>query len=189
MIRERKANLLSPSIWILSLLTLGLLYTLLGCKTTLIVNQADFKIKNDSINLYAFIGEKISIQEFHLQSTEETVFDSITGDSVTYVNLVMDHAFRAKYKVRKNVFNELPSDTINFIAFDHYGKPPFRKPRYVLLYLELNESDSAFYHHKYQFDPLKKVGRDKWKGQNNESIKELFNTKKNGTLARRGVFN
>ncbi len=158
------------------------------CKSTAPIQNTQ-RIKEDKeINLYAFIGKKISVKEFKLESSETMEIDSVTGDTTEYINIVMDRAFKAKYKVIQNVFNKLPSDTVEFIAFDHYGQPKFKKHRYVMLYLSLDEKAGTYYHQKYQFDPVKKIGKNSWSGVNGESLKELFDVKKNGVLKRRGVF-
>ena len=108
---------------------------LLGCKSQLknTSNTGEFVNENDSINLFAFIGEKISVIEFdpnadiEKRQTITKGIDEETGDSVNIVqqHYIMDSGFRCKYKIVKNIFNHLPNDTIEFIAYDHYGKPGF----------------------------------------------------------------
>ncbi len=62
-------------------------------------------------NLYVFVGEKISVEEFKPELEEGRI--------------LMDSAFRTQYKVIKQVYNQLRTDTIEFIAYDHYGAPAF----------------------------------------------------------------
>lgn len=57
----------------------------------------------------------------------------------------MDKGFKAKYKVLQKVFGEFASDTIEFIAYDHYGLPEFSKYQNVLLFVS---EDSGHYYHK-----------------------------------------
>lgn len=158
------------------------------CKPYNINYEPNFSKENDSINLYAFIGQKISVTEFdpNLDNVQIEI-DSISGDTIRHVNYVMDNGFKAKYKVLKNVFNDLKTDTINFVAYDHYGRPGFENYEYVLLYISLNKEKGNYYHQKYQFDPIEKKN-GKWKGLNGKSIDELFNEKKIGVLKARGVF-
>jgi len=49
----------------------------------------------------------------------------------------------------KNEFNELQTDTVEFLVYDHYGRPQFEK------YISFYKEDGNFYLQKYQFDPVK----------------------------------
>jgi hypothetical protein len=160
-----------------------------NCKSTINSKNPDFTLKNDSINLYAFIGKKISVNEFPVESKVESIIDSITGDTIRYLrSIAMDRGFNAKYKVLKNIFNELPSETIDFTVFDHYGRPAFEKHRYVILYISLSKKENVYYHQKYLFDPLRKVKDGYWQGVNGETIEELFIKMKKEELKSRGLF-
>lgn len=123
-----------------------------------VLSNSKYLEKNDSINLYAFVGKKISVIEFDPnENYQYSGFDSLTGETITYSSkYVMDNAFLAKYKVLQNVFNELPRDTIEFIVYDHYGRPGFENEEIVLLYLGKYEDKDEFFHKKYQFDKLYK---------------------------------
>ncbi|WP_438976646.1 hypothetical protein [Polaribacter sp.] len=144
---------------------------------------------NSSVNLYAFIGEKISVIEFDPNENSERIeIDSITGDTLVFKSWVMDSGFKCKYKVVRNVYNELKTDTVEFEAYDHYGRPAFEKYENVLLYLSQNEEKDKYYHQKYIFDALKKDKKGKWKGLKGESVEKLFTEQKNGYLSARGVF-
>lgn len=171
-----------------AIIILSCLSLLICCKSTSNIDNSISVLEDESVNLYAFIGKKISVKEFHLENSVSTKVDS-TGDTLKYVNVVMDHAFNAKYKVLKNVFNKLPSNIVKFKVFDHYGKPAFRKYRYVMLYISLDKKEGVYYHQKYQFDPVKKSKNGTWKGLKGESIEALFNKKREGILSARGVFN
>ena len=138
------------------------LMVLLGCKSQLknTSNTGEFVNENDSINLFAFIGEKISVIEFDPNADIEKRqaitkgIDEETGDSVNIVqqHYIMDSGFRCKYKIVKNIFNHLPNDTIEFIAYDHYGKPGFAEKDTVILYLSKNKIENYYFHQKYQYD-------------------------------------
>lgn len=135
---------------------------LISCKSTFINTSQNISVgkATDSINLYAFIGEKISIVEFNPNENieknqkSEKILDLETGDSATvvYHRYVMDNAFRCKYKVIKKILNQTKTDTIEFLAYDHYGSPPFAKKDTVILYLSEDKVDGHFFHQKYQFD-------------------------------------
>ncbi len=98
--------------------------------------------------LYVFVGEKIEVKEFKPKVKEGTI--------------LMDQAFKAKYKILKNVYGDLKQDSIEFVAYDHYGIPPFSKHKYVLLYI-VKEGENL-YHSKYQFSALYKTKENKWAG-------------------------
>lgn len=91
--------------------------------------------------------------------------------------------------MEKPVFNKLQQDTINFLAFDHYGRPKFENYEYVLLYLSKSEKDNRLYHQKYQYDPVKRNEKGTWTGLKGESIAELFEKKKREVFKARGLFN
>lgn len=143
---------------------LALLPAFVSCHSSVNASK-DFSVGsiNDSINLYAFIGEKISVEEFDPNINNEITgkeIDEETGDSVRVIkqHFVMDKAYRCKYKIVKNIFNNLPNDTIEFVAYDHYGKPAFSERDFAILYLSENKKDNHYFHQKYQYDG---VFRDK----------------------------
>ena len=160
-----------------------------SCKTTDIRTESEFKIQNESVNLYAFIGQKISVTEFDPnENNKRKVIDPISGDTLIQQSYIMDSGFRAKYRIVKNVFNELKTDTIEFIAYDHYGRPGFENFENVLLYISLNQEKGNYYHQKYQFDPLKKTKNGIYRGLKGETIEKLFTEKKNRVFTARGLF-
>lgn len=139
-----------------------MLMIMLGCrsqfKTT--SSNSEFNTENDTINLYAFIGEKISVVKFdpnadiEKRQTITKALDEETGDSVDVVHqrYIMDSGFRCTYKILKNIFNNLPNDTIEFVAYDHYGTPGFAEKDTVILYLSKNKKEGHLFHQKYQYD-------------------------------------
>lgn len=146
-----------------------------------------------SVNLFAFVGEKVSLTEYDPNSSYNIplsiTIDTTTGDSIVQRrSYIMDNAFEGKYKVLKAVFNDLKTDTIIFKAFDHYGRPAFESYSPVLLYLSKSEDGSYYFHQKYQFDPLKKGKDGSWVGINGKSLQELFNIKKETVFKARGLF-
>lgn len=168
---------------------LGILLLLMSCKSTQNVPKSEFQLNDETVNLYAFIGEKITVMEFnHNENNTQIKIDSISGDTIRTVSYVMDYGFKNKYKVVQNVFNDLKTDTIEFVAYDHYGRPGYENYKYVLLYLSLKKEKGYFYHQKYQFDPVLKTKNGTWKGSHGESIEKLFNEKKKGVFVARGLF-
>lgn len=99
---------------------------------------------------YVFIGEKIDVAEFNPESNVD--------DSTVLV--IMDYAFKARYTVIDWVYNSIPVDTVEFEAYDHYGKPAFASYSHVLLYLVKEEG--KLYHSKYQFNDLYQTTDGRW---------------------------
>jgi hypothetical protein len=166
----------------------GFLLFLISCKTADL--KKDFLIEKEdkTVNLYAFIGKKIFVQKVERDTTLTEKFIGLDGDTVVQKVIPFDQKFEAKYQVKKNVFNELETDTVSFLVYDHYGRPQFEDYENVLLYISFDQEDENFYHQKYQFDPVKKTKNGNWEGLNGESIEELFIEKKNGLLTARGLF-
>lgn len=145
--------------------------------------------QDTSINLVAFIGGKISVVEFNPNLNNNTIsIDSLTGDTIIHTRYVMDNAFLCTYVIRGFVFNDLTSDTIRFIAYDHYGRPGFEEYNTALLYVHFNKASNHYYQEKYIFDPVKKTKKGKWVGWLGASVSQLFNERKNGILKARKIF-
>ena len=129
--------------------------------------------------VYAFIGQKIFLTEFDPNAGAKIPYkveiDSTTGDTITRYHqaYVMDKAFNAKYNIIKNVYNELPADTIDFKVYDHYGRPAFEKYDAVILYISKSSEGDYYFHRNYQFDPVHKNKKGKWRGVNGKSVKAL----------------
>lgn len=121
---------------------------LYGCKPKYC---SDVLIKKDTTveaernnTLFAFVGEKIEVR--HIPSQKAT-FDS---------------KFFGRYIVLQKIYGCYLPDTIEFIAYDHYGWPEFSKYKNVLLYLSLE--DGKYYHEKYQYDNVYLTKSGKWAG-------------------------
>ncbi|MDQ1805761.1 hypothetical protein RAH57_17350 [Chryseobacterium sp. CKR4-1] len=118
-------------------------------------------------NLYIFIGEKVSIHEFdpNIDNVKNIgkELDEETGDSITIFREthVMDNAFNCTYKVLRNIQGNL-KDTVQFKAYDHYGRPGFEDEKNIILYLFKNDK-GEFFHQKYFYDPVYKID-GKWVG-------------------------
>lgn len=77
--------------------------------------------------IFAFVGEWIEMTE-----TPKTEDDDVT--------LVTEYV--STYRVLETLEGALASDIVNLYAYDHYGKPPFSKYRYVLLFMR--EEDGKY---------------------------------------------
>lgn len=116
----------------------------------------NFYEEDDSVNLFAFVGKKISVTQFdpNAERPEKIVIDSVTREKTVWKTYSMDAGFRCKYVVLRNVFNKLQKDTVDFIAYDHYGRPGFEDCETVLLYISKSKDGTHFFHQKYQYDEL-----------------------------------
>lgn len=162
------------------ILVLGILILLIGCKSNNVNSVTDIIIKNDSINLYAFIGKKIKFSQTLPDEIKQWFeIDSITKDTIRYKTQNFDSKFEAKYKVVKNLFNDLKTDTIDFIVYDHFSLQRVDSSEYVILYIFLDKKSGIYYNYKYQFQPIEKANDGTYIGKNGESITELLNEKKN----------
>lgn len=99
-------------------------------------------------NLIAFVGEKISVDEFE---------PKVEPDEI-----LMDAAFKAKYRVIQVIYGSYSEQTIEFEAYDHYGRPGFEPYKHVLLFV--SKYGNTFFHHKYQFFPVFKTLSGVWAG-------------------------
>ena len=142
-----------------------ILFTLFGCSTPKQLND-NFYSENKELNLFAFVGKKISIIKFdpNVEQVGEKNYDSISGDTLIKKSYIMDRGFRCKYAIIKNVFNDPKIDTIDFVAYDHYGNPGFAKYETVLLYVSKSSKGNYYFHQKYQFDYLEKNSDGKFYG-------------------------
>ncbi len=116
---------------------------LLGLAVSLPVQAAD--------ELMVFVGEKISLEQFHPVVKENEI--------------MMDSAFHAKYRVLQRVFGPDPGAWIDFTVFDHYGEPKFSKFATVLLFV--SRTPNGNFHNKYQFYPVYRTNIGLWAGCSN----------------------
>lgn len=97
-----------------------------------------------SNKLFAFVGQKIWVRP--LPSRQYS----------------FDNGFKAKYLILEKVFGDFPSDTIEFVAYDHYGTPPFSKFGNVLLYVSADSG--TYYQQKYMYNDVYKTKDGRWAG-------------------------
>ena len=172
-----------------NLMIAALLMFFISSQAQTIKPETNFNAANDTVNLNVFIGKKISLTQFDPNLNNKIkIVDSITGDTIVRQNYIMDYAFKAKYAIIKNVFNDLGQDTVTFNVYNHYGRPAFENYEYVLLYISLSENGKYYLHQKYISDEIIKVKKGMYEGKNGESLNRLFNEKKSGVLKARGIF-
>ena len=60
------------------------------------------------------------------------------------------------------IFGTYKADTIEFIAFDHYGQPAFSEYKTVLLYV--SNFNGKLYHEKYMYSDVYQTIDGRWAG-------------------------
>ena len=117
-------------------------------KTTVLIDTPRSFVKNyranDRNRLFAFVGKKISVEP------------------LPYKRGSMDNCFKAKYEILKIVYGNFSEDTIEFVAYDHYGTPAFSKFIDVLLYVSADSG--MYYHQKYMYNDVYKTKDGRWAG-------------------------
>jgi hypothetical protein len=128
---------------------------------TVICYKSYGQTKKDS--LYVFVGEKIEVKEVSSPSVTDS-FDIIIENGVIDYRksgiISMDSKFLAKYIVRQVLCGNYVSDTIEFLAYDHYGTPEFSKYQTVLLFVQ--DYNGRLVHQKYQFADVYKTKNGRW---------------------------
>lgn len=117
--------------------------------------------KELNTKLYVFIGKKINVDY---------------AKRKYYCNRIsMDSKFDAEYKIVGNLYGDFKKDTINFVAYDHYGRPGFSEYENVILYVA--EYCGELVHVKYQYNNVYKTKDGKWaspyQGFNYEKLDSL----------------
>jgi hypothetical protein len=103
--------------------------------------------------LLAFVGEKVSVEEF----------DPARGPAATEPEATEpDMAFRAQYRVVDVVHGLAPGEVVEFEAYDPNGRPDFEPHRHVLLFL--TKDGDRWVHLKHQFYPVFRTTSGAWAG-------------------------
>jgi hypothetical protein len=146
------------------LIPLGFIIILLSCntqsersagKTTPLI-QKDTSNKNERNNkLFVFVGEKIEV----------TPLPYTPGD--------FDGGVKGKYLILQRVYGYYDHDTIEFEAYDHFGRFPFADYKNVILYI--SEHDGKLYQEKYTYDPVFKTKDGRWAGPYSDDYGHPYN--------------
>ena len=100
----------------------------------------------DNPELYIFIGEKIDVSP---------------ASQPNYCNRIsMDLKSKSKYKILKKFTNNLSSDSIIFVSYDHFSKVKYDEFKNVLLFV--GKYCDTLIHQKYQYQPVYKMKNGKW---------------------------
>lgn len=165
---------------------LFLLFFAIYCNSSLNYSKTINYNEDTAVNLFAFIGKKLSVKTCDRPLTKKTV--NSKGDTVITDIGYFDACYIAEYEVKDLVFNNLKKDTVVFEAYNHMGNPFFDKSDYCLLYLSKYTDKNEYYLQKYMYDHVKRNKDSLWVGVNGKSVNSLFNKKKNGYLKARGIF-
>jgi hypothetical protein len=110
---------------------------------------------NDSNKLFVFVGEKIAVEPLPRKGYS------------------MDNSFKAKYVILKKVYGDFIADTIEFVAYDHYGTPAFSKFKNVLLFVSAYKG--TYYHQKYMYNNVYKTKDGRWAGSYTSDYDHEYN--------------
>jgi len=106
-------------------------------------------------SLIVFVGEKIEVEYLYVPVETSTIEGN---DTILFIK--SDCEYLAKYKILQLVHGSYKSDTIEFTAFDPYGKPAFSKYQTVLLFV--SEYDNGLYEEVQLFFDLYMTKKGKW---------------------------
>lgn len=117
-----------------------------SCRNTTPLIAKDLTNENERNNtLVVFVGEKISVTPIPYES-------QLMGGA-----LVM-----AKYKILQRVYGDYKPDTIEFEAYDHYGRFPFANYKNVLLFVSQGKNTGKYYQEEYQYFDVYKAKNGQW---------------------------
>lgn len=147
---------MTPRNYIMTLFLLLFVSCVTYNKAYLPLIPKDKSIKNERKNrLIAFVGEKIEVTE------------------LPYEEGSMDGKFYAKYKIPQRVYGKYLKDTIEFIAYDHYGIPQFSKFKNVLLFV--SEYKGKYYDEKYMYNYVYLTKDGRWAGSYSDDYSHSYN--------------
>jgi len=113
--------------------------------------------------LFAFVGQKISVDEFKAPSKCPQLVEEKPDGTATVCFEIPNAAFHAQYRVLQPVHGQYDGPVIRFDAFDHYGRPRFAQYEHVLLFVSKAE-DGRWVHVKYQYFPVYETVNGGWAG-------------------------
>lgn len=116
-------------------------------------------------SLIVFVGEIMEVKYSPEERKEELVDTVIRNGekaAMKTVSISMDSRYVAKYRILKVIFGTYKADTIEFIAFDHYGQPAFSEYKTVLLYV--SNFNGELYHEKYMYSGVYQTIDGRWAG-------------------------
>jgi len=88
-------------------------------------------------DIIAFVGEKIFVEERNLEETMDVTLPD--GSIVTRTLPRRSDRYEARYKIIEVIAGDYTEPEIDFVAYDHYGRPSFPKINPVLLFAKNHE--------------------------------------------------
>ncbi len=123
-----------------------------------------------------FIGSKISLKKVKVDRSLKTVIDTVIVGNDTVYNkstlIPVDEKFIATYHVKEVLRGSYDGDTIEFVVYDHYGRPGFSKFKNVMLFV--SEYKGTYYHQKYRFFDVYKTTDNRWAGSYSAGYYEML---------------
>lgn len=99
-------------------------------------------------DLLVFVGERVSVKRF----------EPVLGPN----ELLMDAAFKARFRIRQVLHGSYRGEVVAFEAYDHYGWPGFSGVANSLLFV--SRVGDTYYQHKYQYYPVFRTADGGWAG-------------------------
>ncbi len=139
--------------------------------------------QNNKDSLLVFVGKQIEVIYSPSEQKPDVIDTIITGNDTSYIKQIsfnLDKRYSARYEILDIINGSYGLDTIEFIAYDHYGAPAFSKFENALLFVSY--SKGKLYHEKYQYFDLYMTVNGNWAspystGDYNHSYKDSITVK------------
>lgn len=123
-------------------------------------------------DLIIFVGTEIFTQE--ASQRDRNRVDPVTGEE--YLVLRMDSEWQSRFRILQRLEGTYENPTIDFTAFDHFGKPDYSEAKGpVLLYVR--EKPRGRFHDKYRFERVYQTTEGDW-ATCGSPFEELFDAQK-----------
>ena len=118
----------------------------------------DNSTQADDFSVIAFVGEKTFVEE--REKPQFMDFEMPDGRVVTRKLPAFDTRYEARYSIKDIVHGDYKKESVDFVAYNHYGRPGFPHVNPVLLFL-VNYEDE-WVHSKYLFYPVRATTDGDW---------------------------
>ena len=118
----------------------------------------DNSSQSEDWSVMAFVGNKVFVEE--RAKPEYMDIEMPDGSIVTRSLPAFDTRYEARYEILDMVEGSHEELTIDFVAYDHYGRPSFPHINPVLLFVVSH--DSEWVHSKYLYYPVRRTTDGDW---------------------------
>lgn len=108
--------------------------------------------------LIAFVGAPVFLEERAKNNIVE--IKGPNGDILKRKIPALNTRYEARFDVLEVVAGHHDQPTIDFVAYNHYSRPYFHKPKHVLLFVEKREE--SWVHTKYLFYTVQRTTDGDW---------------------------